>query len=174
MNAKFKNVIKYLRIVFYIAILTTLVFIFVNSALPPEKSGEQSDKVSGIIAEIIPVDTDIGNFIITNIRKIAHFTEYGLLGIIVSLYVLIYTRKRVAFGFGSLLFALVVGFTDESIQILSGRGPSVSDIWIDIGGFATYSLLTYASVIAIYYLVKLAIYLVKSAGRINKNDNTNG
>ena len=173
MNTKFKTVIKYLRIVFYIAILATLVFIFVNSALPPDKSGEQSDRVSEIISGIIPPDTDVGNFVITNIRKIAHFTEYGLLGVLVSLYVLIYTKNRVAWGFGSLMFALLVAFTDESIQIMSGRGPSIIDIWIDIGGFTTYALLTYGSAVAIYYLVRLAMYIVKRTGRKNTNENTN-
>lgn len=172
MRTKFSKAYKYLRLVFYAAAIATVVFIFVNSALPPETSSQQSEAVSGIIAEIIPEDTPIGSFIIDNVRKIAHFTEYGLLGIIVSLYITVYKKKRALWGLGSLALSLVVAFSDESIQILSGRGPSVADMWIDIGGFATYSLLTYGSAVAIYYLVKLAVHLVKQGGNFKKNHNT--
>ena len=122
----------------------TVVFIFVNSALPPEVSAEQSGTVGGIIAEIIPPDTDLGSFIQEYLRKIAHFTEYGMLGIEISLLVFFYFKRRVLFGCSAAAVPFFVGFIDESIQILSDRGPSISDVWIDIGGFITFSLLSYA------------------------------
>ena len=168
---KLHRVLKYLKFLFYFAFIATVVFIFVNSAIPPEKSQEQSDKVSEIISTVIPPETDIGKFIITNIRKIAHFTEYGLLGIEISLYIFIYKRKRAAWGAASASVPLVVGFTDESIQIISGRGPSISDVWIDIGGLTTYSLITYASLVALYFLVKLVIFTVRCVkNKRNRND----
>lgn len=122
----------------------TVVFIFVNSALPPEVSAEQSGTVGGIIAEIIPPDTDLGSFIQEYLRKIAHFTEYGMLGIEISLLVFFYFKRRVLFGCSAAAVPFFVGFIDESIQILSDRGSSISDVWIDIGGFITFSLLSYA------------------------------
>ena len=122
----------------------TVVFIFVNSALPPEVSAEQSGTVGGIIAEIIPPDTDLGSFIQEYLRKIAHFTEYGMLGIEISLLVFFYFKRRVLFGCSAAAVPFFVGFIDESIQILSDRGSSISDVWIDIGGFITFSLLSYS------------------------------
>ena len=50
-----------------------------------------------------------------------------------------------------------VGFIDESIQSISGRGPLIEDVWIDIGGFATFYALTLAvcfSVIAVIRVIK--------------------
>lgn len=160
---KFQRILGYAKYVFYLAFVATVIFIFVNSAIPPEKSEEQSDRVSEIISTVIPPETDLGQFILTYIRKIAHFTEYGLLGIEISVYVFIYMKRRAAWGAASLAVPLAVGFTDESIQIISGRGPSISDVWIDIGGFATFSLITYASLTALYFLVKLIVFTVKRA-----------
>lgn len=137
--------IKYLLGWVLLALIAgTVVFIFVNSALPPEVSAEQSGTVGGIIAEIIPPDTDLGSFIQEYLRKIAHFTEYGMLGIEISLLVFSYFKRRVLFGCSAAAVPFFVGFIDESIQILSDRGPSISDVWIDIGGFITFSLLSYA------------------------------
>ena len=85
--------IKYLLGWVLLALIAgTVVIIFVNSALPPEVSAEQSGTVGGIIAEIIPPDTDLGAFIQEYLRKIAHFTEYGLLGIEISLLVFFYFK----------------------------------------------------------------------------------
>ena len=137
--------IKYLLGWVLLALIAgTVVFMFVNSALPPEVSAEQSGTVGGIIAEIIPPDTDLGSFIQEYLRKIAHFTEYGMLGIEISLLVFFYFKRRVLFGCSAAAVPFFVGFIDESIQILSDRGPSISDVWIDIGGFITFSLLSYA------------------------------
>ena len=138
-------------------IVGTVAFIFVNSALPPEVSAEQSGTVGGIIAEIIPPDTDLGAFIQEYLRKIAHFTEYGLLGIEISLLVFFYFKRRILFGCSAAAVPFFIGFIDESIQILSGRGPSISDVWIDIGGFITFSLLSYAVLVSGYYIIKTII-----------------
>ena len=132
--------------------LSTLVFIFYNSALPPAQSTEQSDKVSDIITSIIPEDTSLGKFIIEYIRKIAHFTEYGFLGIQVALYVMIFGQKRLRSALFGYIIPFFVGFVDETVQIWSDRGPSISDVWIDIGGFFTFSTLAYA-VIVLFLLV---------------------
>ena len=51
-----------------------------------------------------------------------------------------------------------VGFLDESIQVLSERGPSITDVWIDIGGYATFASLAYliggAALLIIYFIRK--------------------
>ena len=152
-------------------ITLTLIFIFVNSALPPAASEQQSSQVEGFITQIIPSDTTVGKFIVENLRKIAHFTEYGLLGIEISLLNIIYSpkSKRMKYSLLSVLLSLVIGFLDESIQILSGRGPSITDVWIDIGGFVTYSIFTYAIV---FLAARIYRFVVKM--KDGRKDSING
>ncbi len=140
---KREKLLKCVRTIFYIAFLATILFIFVNSALSKEQSGAQSDAVGDFIAGIIPPETALGAAIQENLRKIAHFTEYGLLGIEVAFYIFIFESKRVKKALLTPIIPFFVGFFDETIQIFSERGPSVSDVWIDIGGFAFFSALSY-------------------------------
>ena len=144
----------YLKITFAVLISATLLFIFINSALPPELSSEESDKVGGFISSIIPPDTTLGQFVLKYIRKIAHFTEYGMLGIEFALMIRLLARRRGRCFSLSLTVPLFVGFTDESIQILSGRGPSISDVWIDIGGYVFFGTIAYYSLCLIELVYK--------------------
>ena len=57
---------------------------------------------------------------------------------------LLFHRRRPALFGLALTVPFFVGFIDESIQSLSGRGPLIEDVWIDIGGFATFYALTLA------------------------------
>ena len=152
-----ENRLNILKLVLYVAMAATVIFIFVNSMLPPEISSEQSAAVGGFISSIIPADTALGSFLLDNLRKIAHFTEYGLLGIEIALYVTLFGGKsRVKKALLSLPVPLFVGFTDETIQIFSGRGPEISDVWIDIGGFIFFSLIAYGALALVGVAFRLA------------------
>lgn len=142
------------RLLLIFLIVATLIFIFVNSLKSKEQSAEDSAAVSGILSTIFPPETDFGAFVAEYIRKIAHFTEYGLLGIEVAIYVCYYSKKRLmsALRFSTLPF--FVGFIDETLQYISDRGPAISDVWIDIGGFTLFSLITYAAFAFICWLSK--------------------
>lgn len=129
---------------FIALMIGTVLFIFINSMLPPEKSTEQSDTVKDIIVEILPDNSKTENFVEEYIRKIAHFTEYGLLGVELAVYLMLFHRRRPYLFALALTVPFFVGFIDESIQCLSGRGPLIEDVWIDIGGFATFYSLTLA------------------------------
>ena len=146
-----RNANKTLQILLTILIIATIVFIFGNSVMPPDLSSKQSDGVASIIEKIIPIDTTFGSFIHENIRKIAHFTEYGLLGIEIAIYVMLYAEEKLKQAAFSTFIPFAVGFTDETIQIFSGRGPSVADVWIDVGGFLSFSLLTYSVSIVLIF-----------------------
>jgi VanZ family protein len=132
------------RIGLIILIALTLVFLFVQSLLPPDISRAESEGVADAVGTVVSPNTGFGAFLAAHIRDIAHFTEYGMLGIEIALLVFFYFKRRVLFGCSGAAVPFFVGFIDESIQILSGRGPSISDVWIDIGGFITFSLLSYA------------------------------
>ena len=123
-----------------IIICLTLLFIFFQSILPPAASKEESDSVAGILSLIFPRDS----FIIKNIREIAHFLEYGLLGVEISLYVCFFACKPFAASAASFASALLVATIDEIIQIFSGRVADILDVCTDFSGFVTLSIITYA------------------------------
>lgn len=133
-------------------IVLNLIFIFVQSIIPPEESAKESGAVSDVIEEFIPPETKPGEFVQINIRKIAHFVEFATLGALVSAYLVLFMRKQIAIIM-SFPAALIVGFFDESIQLISGRGASVKDVWIDFFGFVCASVFLY-TVCLIFYLIR--------------------
>ena len=159
------------KIILIILMLGTLAFIFVNSALPPEVSEEESAAVGGFIASLLPEGTKLYDFVTEYIRKIAHFTEYGLLGIEVCVYIFLFAKRRGRAVLTALPIPLFVGFTDETIQILSGRGPAISDVWIDIGGFIFFGSVSYAVIIGAVFITKRILeYRRSKAAKTEKSD----
>ena len=144
------------RIALIILMAMTIAFMFYSSSLSREESSQQSSTVSLIFDAILPDGTAFKEFVLENLRKIAHFTEYGILGTEVALYILIYERKRCKmFAPLSLLVPVLVGFLDESIQVLSERGPSITDVWIDIGGYFAFSILVYIVAGTVFFVLDL-------------------
>ena len=161
-----------LRYVLLLVILGTVVFIFANSMLPPAKSAEQSDTVKDIIVEILPDDSKAESFVEEYIRKIAHFTEYGLLGVEVAVYLMLFSRRSWRTLATGLLTPFFVGFTDETIQRFSGRGPSIDDVWIDVGGFVLFYILALAVLFAILLAIKMIRAKINS--NLNEREKKNG
>ena len=151
------------RIILIILIASTVAFIFYQSILPPQKSGEVSDKVGDTIGEVIPPETTIGGFIQKNVRKLAHFVEFFILGIFTSVYVVCFLPKF-KYALHTLPMAFIIAAIDETIQIFSGRGPAVLDVWLDFSGFFTSSLI-------LYLLSTLVIFLAhKRRRRISESE----
>lgn len=140
----------WLKVVLIATIALTVCFIFVQSMLSPETSSEESDAVGEFVGGIIPPETKPGEFIQINIRKIAHFSEFALLGLEISLYALFFHRKK-SFILMSYAFALFIALIDETIQLFSGRGPSIFDVWLDFFGFATLAMIVYAVAFAVRF-----------------------
>lgn len=113
-----------------IIIIITLVIIFGHSILSREQSSQESNFVLKIFEWIFGEGCVSEHFV----RKLAHFSEFGLLGFELMFYFESYPMA-VAHG----LFSALV---DESIQIFTGRGPSVVDVWIDFSGALCGALLT--------------------------------
>ena len=151
--------IEYARI-FKIAliclIIATLAFIFIQSMLTPEVSKAESDAVGEIVEEIIPPDTPPGEYVQKNLRKIGHFVEFAILGTEISIFVLLFARK-IRHGLFAVIFSPLVALCDETIQIFSDRGPSVTDVWIDTAGFASFSALVYLVYLAVIFTKKKLI-----------------
>lgn len=72
-----------IRFVAYLTIaILIMIFIFFQSSLPADTSQEESDIIVRFISRFTDRDTELLSFIV---RKLAHFTEYTLLGLYISL-----------------------------------------------------------------------------------------
>lgn len=129
------------RAILLLLILATLCFIFLRSMKAPADSAAESDKVRDFLEDVLPPDSETTDFVLTNVRKIAHFSEFGLLGILTVLFAATY-RPHAVFVGRWLVFGFFAAFFDETIQMFTSRGPAIADVWIDVGGYIFYSLLT--------------------------------
>ena len=86
------------------------------------------------------------------LRKAAHFIEHGILGIEMFFLVMIIEKNRGSSGKAALrpisllltlYFGMFVALVDETIQIFSSRGYSIKDVWLDISGYATFTVLLF-------------------------------
>ncbi|MBR0082287.1 MAG: VanZ family protein [Clostridia bacterium] len=117
------------RKVLYALTAIVLLIIWVHSMLPPDLSGEESGWVADSF--INPIwnaifHTDLN---MTVVRKLAHITEFAVLAVLLTCDFRGSAVKTFGTGFAA-------AFLDETIQIFSGRGPMISDVWIDLLGAA--------------------------------------
>lgn len=131
MNKKTK-----IAIVSGILTIAFTVFIFTNSLRPGDDSSAQSDiitKIAESILNFFGFSADY-SFLSHLIRKLAHFSEYFILGIISSLF---FKQFRIKFLIVlSPIYCFTVAVCDEFIMqaITEGRGPMWSDVIIDSCG----------------------------------------
>ncbi len=114
-------------------ILLALAFIWGNSLLPPQKSWEVSDAVQKILSYFTPVGSPSGGadgFWGVAVRKLAHFTEFFVLGGLLRLRF----RGQQKAPWLPLLAGLLAALVDETIQYYTGRTSLVFDVWIDFCG----------------------------------------
>ena len=146
-----RNWYKYL---FIIITFFVIGFIWWNSS----KNVEESSGISqGVLYEImqifarIGISTDITEHII---RKLAHFTEFTALGILLSIDTVLFLKNMKQYVWIPLFIGLLVALIDETIQLFPvGRSSSVKDVWLDFSGviFGTILLLVSKQI----YLFKL-------------------
>lgn len=116
-----------------VLIVLNLCFIWGNSLLPAQMSQAFSDGIKSLLGNWLPA----GNGGISGgalIRKIAHFTEFTMLGILLgNLFRLLQKRQIFSLGCG-----VAAACIDESIQFLApGRSPGLIDVGIDVCGIIT-------------------------------------
>jgi VanZ family protein len=168
MKSNLLNPIFIIRILLISLIVCTLAFIFGQSMLSVEESTENSDAVGGFIAEILPPDTPVGSYVQNNIRKIAHFTEFFILGCEMSVYILLFHRRKLPI-ISAYFIALTTALIDETIQIFSGRGPEISDVWIDFFGFASSHTLIISVCFLAFFIRKHINKLSAENGNLTEN-----
>ena len=115
-----------------------LAFIWGNSLLPGEISGAVSQWIKDLLSRIFsrgPEEEEAGGFLI---RKLAHFTEFTALGVLLSWLFGMLGKKR---GY-PFLFGTAAACMDETIQMfVPDRGPAIRDVCIDSCGVLTGMLL---------------------------------
>lgn len=147
-----------------VCILLTVAFIFYNSAQPVPESQKASASVAETIVSVAPNGGEFfgsWNSFVNYIRKAAHALEFFVLGTELSLLFFAVLQKRgVQAVWNVLTLALLTAVTDESIQILSGRGPRVQDVLLDFSGGAVAMLL--------FFILFLIVCAVRTATQKRK------
>ena len=152
------------RIIQLVLLVLTICLIWTQSMLGPQTSSSESGFVTRILypilLRILGPEADLEHFV----RKAGHFTEFFLLGLQLCLIWLrvwrfipqrpsdmgpdrpglltsypAFVPRALWPTFGLTLAcssgcAWLVAFLDETIQIFSGRGPMIQDVWLDLAG----------------------------------------
>lgn len=122
-----------LTLLLTVLIVLTLAFIWGNSLLDREQSTEVSmgllDKIEPYLAlfGIEPEDDHI-------LRKLAHFCEFGLLGLELASLVWLRLNLSLKSFFLAAAASLAVAVTDETLQYFTGRSCQLSDMLLDFSG----------------------------------------
>jgi len=122
-------------IVITLLFFACILFIWHNSMEDAAESSERSGKVTEVINAILEQS---GKEAVTEhfVRKLAHFSEYGMEGVLTVLLFVVYCLKLTKYRKEIVLTGLLTAVIDESIQFFSaGRAPGIGDVGIDMAGF---------------------------------------
>lgn len=139
-NKMKKNI---LRIILILLLLGTFYIIFGFSSQDGEKSGSLSRRITEKIATLIPQiqkeneieKENIMNTMESIIRKMAHFSIYTAVGLLLMALVSTYNIKEKNRLIISLTTGIIYATSDEIHQsFVPGRSPMITDIVIDTMG----------------------------------------
>jgi len=132
-----------LRIILILLLLGTFYIIFGFSSQDGEKSGSISRRITEKIATLIPQiqeksklkKENIMNTMESIIRKMAHFSIYTLVGLLLMALVSTYNIKEKNRLIITLTTGIIYATSDEIHQsFVPGRSPMITDIVIDTMG----------------------------------------
>ena len=157
---KTRRSLRPLRILLALLILVNMVVIFLLSSENGQKSSETSGKVTKKIAEVTVRDfeqkpelekAEIVHEMEHPVRKLAHMTEFGILGALIFLLLLTWKGKTMLrYGVSLCLTAAYAGTDEWHQRFSSGRGPQITDVLIDLSG----AFITCTAVFAIVLFVR--------------------
>lgn len=108
-----------------------LAFIWGNSLMPGPVSGAFSDWVGQFLEQLLPGEQTPAAGGSGLLRKLAHFTEFSVLGMCLA-WLFGMLRRKMPWP---LALGVAAACVDETIQrFVPGRGPSVKDVGIDSCG----------------------------------------
>lgn len=117
-----------------ILVLIWMIIIFIMSSFNAEDSANQSNFIVNIIANILNINNI--SLLCLIIRKLAHFTEYLILGtLVINMFTKNNAKKTYLL---SILLCIIYAISDEIHQIfIPGRACQIKDILIDSVGSIT-------------------------------------
>lgn len=151
--------VRSFRILFTVCTIGTIFFIFSNSLEIAQVSGGKSAAVTVWLNSMLERAGTGLRFSEHIVRKLAHFSEYALLGFWLMLTLRVYTKRILTHIFFPLFVGLAVPVADESIQLLTpGRSGQVKDILIDFSGVLAGILCA----LFLLLLVRMIFVLIKN------------
>lgn len=125
---------KLKRLILLVLIIIWAISIFGLSG----QNGTESSGLSRKIVQIFTKNEEIVDMVEPYIRKVAHFSEYGLGGILFTLLFSTYNWKDRKIILISIILGIWYASMDEIHQLLvDGRNGSIVDVYIDTLGFST-------------------------------------
>lgn len=126
------------RVVFTLALIGCIAFIFSNSMAVAEVSSVSSGRVLQLLQAVLRRLGMPGlaqRLTMHIVRKMAHFCEYTLEGFLLMLCMRVYSRRPLRHITVPMLAGVLTALTDETIQLFSqGRSSQVTDVWLDSAG----------------------------------------
>ena len=142
-----------IKTILVVLLALLLAFIWLHSMMPAEDSAEESQRVGQFLTPFLELLVGEGNVTDHLVRKLAHFCEYGALGILVGALLLVKKKSGIFRWSYALLCALAVAVIDESIQLLAdGRGAQVQDVLLDTAGSLTGLLAVWLIAVLVRWL----------------------
>ncbi len=144
--------------VLWVLVIAWMIIIFGMSSSTAEQSSEQSD---GFIRTVLSVffekiDDSLVDGLHNAVRKLAHFAEYAILGLLLSLAVGCHINKLLPRFFIAFAIGAVYAVSDEIHQIfVPGRAGMIEDVLLDSAGVA----------IGAAFVALCAIFIIKFKSR---------
>ena len=123
------------RLMLPVLLFACVAWIFGNSLEIGALSGLRSQRVTELLNRGL---ARLGTGLVLEdalVRKLAHFSEYAALGLLLMLCIRVYTARILGSMSWPLFLGLLVAVVDECIQLsMPGRAGLVTDVLIDFAG----------------------------------------
>ena len=128
---------KTAALILTLLLVCNLGFIWGNSLVSKAGSRDLSLNVLHLLPGFLQALIPDKETLLHLVRKAAHFTEFACLGGLSAGLLALFRKVR----FHPVAHLWTAGFfvaaIDETIQIFTGRGSQLQDVWLDFAGFAT-------------------------------------
>ena len=133
-------------LILLILLILVLLFIWGHSLVPRPESAEESAAVSSVLQYFLDMLHIPLTLTDRFVRKLAHLAEHAAAGFLLGLIVFPLaagkkTRKALLYA-APFAAGFLVGLTDETIQLFSGRGALFGDVLTDFAGASAGALLS--------------------------------
>lgn len=130
------------RYIWTIVTIFFVLFIYSNSIKPAVVSSVDSGRVLRIVRECL-ITQGVSTQWLTEhfVRKMGHFSEYAVLGILLFECLRSYEFTKERRHHIHLTAGYMIPFIDETIQLfINGRSGQISDVWLDCSGIVFTTL----------------------------------